>query len=137
MVMGMCRKMGYALLVAVALLAAGTNVWGQDVTASITGTGTDPSGAAVADATVTAKDVARGTTTTAKTSTDGAFYVNRIPVGTYELKVEAPGFQTALQSGIVLVLNQTARLDFQLKVGQTTQVVEVTSAPPEIGRAHV
>src|SRR5207249_2470581 len=111
MAMGLCRKVGYALLTAVMLLAAGTNVWAQDVTASITGTVTDPSGAAVAGATVTAKDVARGIVTTAKSSGDGAFYINRIPVGTYDVKVEAAGFQTALQAGLVLVLNQTARLD--------------------------
>ena len=130
MVTGLCRKMVFALLATIALLVAGTNVWGQDVTASITGTVTDPSGAAIAGATVTAKDVARGTVTTATTNGDGAFYINRIPVGSYDVRVEASGFQTALQTGLVLVLNQTARLDIQMKVGQTTQVVEVTGSAP-------
>ena len=79
---------------------------------------------------MTAKDTARGIETTTKTNSDGVFYVNRIPVGTYDVKVEASGFQSVLQPAIVLVLNQTARLEIQLKVGQTTQVIEVNAAPP-------
>jgi len=123
------RVLGTALLVAVLLVSAGAAL-AQEVTATLTGTVTDPSGAAVSGAKVSAKDVARGTSWTAVTGSEGAFYINRIPVGTYDVRVEASGFQTALQPGITLVLNQTARLEIQLKVGQATQVVEVTSAPP-------
>jgi hypothetical protein len=122
--------MVYALLAVALTLAAGTNVWGQEVTASITGTVTDPSGGAVAGATVSAKDVARGTVTTATTSSDGTFFITRIPIGTYDVRIESAGFQTALQPGIVLVLNQTARLEIQLKVGLKTEIVEVSAAPP-------
>jgi len=117
-------------LVALALGVYAGAVFGQEVTASLTGTVTDQSGAAVAGAKVTAKDALRGTTYSATSGSEGAFYINRIPVGTYDVRVEAQGFQTALQPGITLVLNQTARLEIQLKVGQATQVVEVTSAPP-------
>jgi len=112
------------------LFAGASTALAQEVTASITGTVTDQSGAAVGGATVTATDTARGTTSSAKTTTDGVFYINRIPVGTYDVKVEASGFQSVLQPGIVLVLNQTARLEIQLKVGQATQVIEVNAAPP-------
>ncbi len=127
----MTRKLclGVALVLAV-LFAGASTALAQEVTASITGTVTDQSGAAVGGATVTATDTARGTTSSAKTTTDGVFYINRIPVGTYDVKVEASGFQSVLQPGIVLVLNQTARLEIQLKVGQATQVIEVNAAPP-------
>jgi hypothetical protein len=120
----------WTALVLVALLVGAGSALGQDVTASLTGTVTDPAGAAVAGAKVTARDAARGTTWTTTTNSDGAFYINRVAVGTYALKVEAIGFQTALQSGITLALNQTARIDIQLKVGQVTQVVEVSGAAP-------
>lgn len=130
MVMGMCRKMGYALLVAVALLAAGTNVWGQDVTASITGTVTDQSGAPIAGALVTAKSVERGTTYTGTSSEEGYYRITQLPVGNYDLRVEKAGFQTALHAAFTLVLNQIARVDVQLKVGEITQTVEVESTAP-------
>jgi len=128
-VMRRMRVLGTALLLVVFVMSVGS-AYGQDVTASLTGTVTDQSGSAVGGAKVSAKDVLRGTSYAATTGSEGAFYINRIPVGTYDVRVEAQGFQTALQPGITLVLNQTARLEIQLKVGQTTQVVEVTSAPP-------
>ena len=130
MVMGMCRKMGYALLVAVVLLAAGTNVWGQDVTASITGTVTDPSGAPIAGALVTAKSVERGTTYTGTSSEEGLYRITQIPVGNYDVRIEKAGFQTALHPALTLVLNQIARVDVQLKVGEITQTVEVQGTAP-------
>jgi Carboxypeptidase regulatory-like domain/TonB dependent receptor len=104
--------------------------WGQQVTAAITGRVTDPSGAAIVGAKVHAQDTERGTLWPATTNGDGAYDLPRLPVGTYDVVVENPGFQAAQQSNILLVLNQTARLDFQLRIGNTTQSVEVTSAPP-------
>ncbi|HMI50798.1 MAG TPA: carboxypeptidase regulatory-like domain-containing protein [Candidatus Saccharimonadales bacterium] len=118
------------LLLAIAILLAGGTADAQDVTASITGTVSDSSKAAVAGAKITATDTARGLALTALTSADGTYYINRIPVGTYNIRVEMTGFQAALQSGITLVLNQTARLDFELQVGQITQTVEVTGGEP-------
>jgi len=118
------------LLVALALLYIPHPVLGQEVTATITGTVVDQSGASIAGASVTVKDTERGVTFTGKTNGDGAFYFSRLAVGTYDIKVEAQGFQAELRSGITLVLNQTARLDFALKVGQMSQVVEATAAAP-------
>jgi len=119
-----------ALCTAAAFLLAGIPAWGQETTASITGTVTDASGAAVTGATVTAADVDRGTVFTGKTNTLGYYLITRIPVGNYRLTVEAPGFEKFVQSAFPLVLNQVAKIDVQLKVGQVSQTVEVTSAPP-------
>ena len=62
---------------------------------AITGKISDPSGAAVVGATVTAKDADRGTVFTTKTNEDGIYNLPRLPIGRYEVRVEAPGFQTA------------------------------------------
>ena len=104
--------------------------YGQQVTAAITGKVSDPSGGAIPGARVTATDIERSTQYPTATNAEGMYNLPRVPIGTYNVKVEAQGFQTSTQSNITLVLNQVARLDFQLQVGSMTQTVEVTSAPP-------
>jgi hypothetical protein len=125
-------SLGFAL-VCITLLAVliGANVaMGQDVTATITGTVMDPSGAAVVGATVTAKSVERGTVFKAQSNEDGIYRITQLPVGNYDLRVEKDGFQTTLYPAFTLVLNQIARIDVQMKVGQVSQTVEVTGAAP-------
>ncbi|HEX4169030.1 MAG TPA: carboxypeptidase regulatory-like domain-containing protein [Bryobacteraceae bacterium] len=102
----------------------------QEVTASITGQVTDPSGAVISGAKVTATDQQRGTEWPTTTNGDGTYNLLRLPIGTYNLTVEQPGFQTAKQTGIQLVLNQVARLDISLQVGTSATVMEVNSTPP-------
>src|SRR5258708_6013391 len=117
-------------VVMIALLCGANAAWGQEVSANITGTVTDSSGAAVSGASVTAKDTQRGIVFTEQTNTNGYYTLVRVPIGTYDLKVEAKGFSSALHPSITLVLNQIARIDFQLKVGNVSQVVEVTGEAP-------
>ena len=129
------RKMRYLGLVimtgALAALFYGANAArGQEVTATITGTVTDSSGAPLAGATVTAKDVDRGTTWPTTTNGEGIYNILRIPVGTYTLTVEANGFQTAQHPPFTLVLNQTARIDLQMRVGAVSNTIEVTGEAP-------
>ncbi len=104
--------------------------WSQQVTAAITGKVTDPSGPTVVNARITATDVDRGTQWTGVTNTDGVYNIPRLPIGTYDVKVEMQGFQTMAQSRIALEMNQIARLDFQLKIGSISQTVEVTNTEP-------
>jgi len=85
-------------------------VLGQEVTATITGIVVDPAKAPVIGASVVARDVERGTTYPAQTNDEGVFNLHRLPVGTYEIKVTAAGFQTAEQSTLTLVLDQVAPL---------------------------
>src|SRR6266581_486026 len=120
----------FVVMTLVALLCNASPAWGQEVTASITGTVMDPSGAAVAGATVTAKSVERGLTYTAVTNESGIYRIAQLPVGSYELKVEKSGFASAAFPAFVLTLNQVARVDVGMKVGQVTQTVEVTGAAP-------
>src|SRR5271154_4030784 len=93
------RWMGFVMLVVMlAALAWGANVaMGQGVTAEINGVVSDPSGSPVAGATVTARDVATGVTYPTTSNADGAYYLSQLPIGRYELKIEAKGFETAVR----------------------------------------
>src|SRR6266567_2567048 len=104
--------------------------WGQEVTASITGTITDPRGAALPGATVTATSQERGQTYTALTNDSGLYRIAQLPVGTYVVKVEKSGFALASYPAFVLTLNQVARVDVAMKVGQTNETVEVSGSAP-------
>lgn len=98
----------------------------QEVSAGITGTVTDPSGLAIAGATVTARDTQRGTDWPTTTNENGIYAFPRVPIGSYELKVEAKGFKTVIQSNITLEVNQRARIDVAMQVGGVTETVTVT-----------
>ena len=104
--------------------------WGQQVSATITGRVTDPSGAAITGARVTATSVERGVNYPGSTNAEGYYNIQNLPVGSYNVKVETAGFQTAMQSNIVLQMNQVAKMDFQLQVGNVETTVEVSSAAP-------
>jgi hypothetical protein len=90
----------------------------------------DPAGSAVANATVTVTDVDRGTTWVTKTSESGLYEFPQIPVGHVTVKVEAAGFRTEERASFSLILNQVAQMNFQMKVGNVSELVTVTSAPP-------
>ncbi len=102
----------------------------QEVTAAINGVVTDPSGAAVGGAKVVAKDLDRGSAFPTTTDGSGFYNLPRLPVGRYEVRVENPGFQAAIKPEVVLQLNQNAKIDFGLQVGDVNQTVEVTTAAP-------
>jgi hypothetical protein len=106
--------------------------WAQEVTASITGTVTDPSGAAVPGATVTATSQERGIAYTAQTNDSGLYRISQLPVGSYNLKIEKTGFAVATHPPFILTVNQVAQIDVAMKVGETTETVEVTGAAPAL-----
>ncbi len=116
-------------LLAVLLLGEGGAV-AQQVTAVITGQVTDPSGSPIVGASVQARDIDRGTTEKTTTNVDGIYNFPRLPVGTYEVRVETKGFQSAVRPPFQLQLNQTARMDFAMQIGQVNETVEVTGAAP-------
>src|SRR5436305_2597889 len=125
-------SVAFCCFLAVFLMMSGPlqSAWGQEVTAAIVGSVDDPSGAPIRGAKVVATDQDRGTVYQGETNESGAYNINRIPVGNYALKVTAPGFQTSVHPAFTLVLNQTARVDVQMKVGQVSETVEVTGAAP-------
>jgi hypothetical protein len=127
------KKLTYGFAILLTLVAiAGTlkPAMSQEVTAGIVGTVTDPSGAPLNGATVQARNIERGTVWTATTTDAGAYSITLLPVGSYDVKVTAQGFQTAVHPPFVLVLDQTARVDVQMKVGKISETVEVTGEAP-------
>ncbi|HKR31237.1 MAG TPA: carboxypeptidase-like regulatory domain-containing protein, partial [Terriglobales bacterium] len=80
-------------LLAVFTLVISQATLAQQVTANITGTVLDPTGAPIIGATVTASDTNRGTVYTAKTNESGIYNIQRVPIGTYVIKAESSGFE--------------------------------------------
>ncbi len=97
-----------------------------ETTATISGAVKDSSGAAIAKAPITLTNTATNISKTVQSGDDGAYLFTLVPIGTYRLSVEQPGFRKYLREGIVLNVNQNAKLDIALQVGATTEVVNVT-----------
>ena len=100
--------------------------YGQEVSAGITGGVTDPSGATVVGAKVTAKDIDHGTTWESTTNADGIYAFPRLPAGKFEINIEATGFRSALLRGINLEINARLRLDAKLELGVVAETVDVS-----------
>ena len=97
----------------------------QQATAQITGTIRDASHAIVVGAKVTLRNTDTNIAKVATSNKDGDYLFTLIPIGTYELSVEQTGFSKYVRKGITLVINQNAKQDVDLKVGTSSQVVEV------------
>jgi hypothetical protein len=102
----------------------------QEVTATVTGTVLDTTGAAVAGALVNVKSVERGVVYSATTNEVGLYRIPQLPVGNYEVRVEKAGFASVAYPAFTLSLNQVARIDVEMKVGQVSETVEVSGAAP-------
>ncbi len=109
----------------------------QITTATIVGTISDPSGAVLPGAQITARNVETGLTRDVTSSEVGAYRIEFLPVGNYVVEVTAPGFKTASRSGIELQVNDTVRVDVTLVVGQVSETVTVNEAPPEVNTSTV
>ncbi len=104
---------------------AGSSASAQQITGSIRGTVLDTSGGVVQGAPVNAKQTETGLTRTAMTDRAGAYVLLELPVGHYELQVEAKGFKRYIQRGITLNVNETATIPVHLVVGFETQEIQV------------
>jgi hypothetical protein len=109
------------------LLAAGAVLWGQTF-GEITGEVRDASGAVIVGAAVTITNQATGAARSAVTNQSGIYSVPALQPGVYDLRVTMTGFQAATRPDLVLQVQQTARVDFTLQVGQVTEAVEVAGS---------
>src|SRR5258706_1117520 len=114
------RLLIIALLLPIAALA--------QTSGSITGEVKDQSGAVAPNAAVTATNTATNVARSTVTNEAGVYsFPNLIP-GTYQVKVTASGFETITKTNIELQVQQTARVDFNLVIGQAAQTVEVSAS---------
>ncbi len=114
------------------LILAAITCQAQEFRATLTGQVTDPSGALIPNATVTAVNSQSGTTYTGQTTAKGLFYINYVLPGDYTIVAEAQGFKTAKQDKVRMFAAQTFNQNFKLQLGTVGETVEVTTAPPQL-----
>jgi hypothetical protein len=110
----------------VALLLLGSTARAQSTFASITGTVTDSSGAAVPGAKIVAKNVATNIETTATSNEAGNYTVAQLIEGVYSLRAQASGFKQFVAQDVVLATRDLRRVDVVLEVGNVETTVEVS-----------
>src|SRR6266567_8273237 len=123
----MHRNPAFRWLIALLFAFLPITGWAQNYNATISGSVTDPSGAAIPGAKVTLTSVSSGAVSQTTTGADGFYSFPNLTPGTYNLSGSAPGFSEFVQNGIQLALDQKARQDVQLKVGTAVEKVEVTA----------
>ncbi len=116
-------------MVAVAVLLLGP-AFAADAqeAATIVGVVTDPSGSTIPGAQITVANPQKGFTRALTTDSVGAYTAAKVPIGEYTVAAEAPGFEKTTDSGITLTVGQTQRVDIQLKIGSSSQEVNVSGA---------
>jgi hypothetical protein len=103
----------------------------QTITGRISGTVTDPSGAAVPGATVKVTNVGTDISRTAMTDPNGFYVVTNLPVGAYAVLVEKQGFKKSNKTGYTLVADGRLTVDFALETGAVSETIEVTASVGE------
>jgi hypothetical protein len=118
----------------IGLLAGCLPAWSQSTTARIEGLVRDDSGAIVPGVTVTATNTGTNFSRSAVTDSDGNYTLTPLPTGSYVVRAELSGFQPT-STRATLKVNDVARLDFSIKVGALTDVVEVVGVAPLIDKS--
>ncbi|HLK21748.1 MAG TPA: TonB-dependent receptor [Bryobacteraceae bacterium] len=113
-------------------LAAFSQLYAQVDTATIVGTVQDSSGAVVPGAAVTATEVNTNIKTATRADASGNYAITPLKIGTYSVSVEAQGFKTETRGGVVLQVQDRARLDFTLQVGSQSEVVNIDASAPVV-----
>jgi hypothetical protein len=114
------------------LVSAMVSSLNAQVTATLSGTVRDQTGATVPDAKVTAISTEFDAQRTAETDSGGHFEFPFLTVGTYEVRVVKDGFQQEVRNGVHLAVGQDASLEFHLKVGEAGQEITVTEDAPVV-----
>ncbi len=122
----MARFLGVAAIAVLILVPPGF----AQVSATLSGRVTDPSGGAVAGASVTVQNVETGAIRRTATGPAGRYEVLALPIGRYEVRVTKAGFAQEIRTGISLTVDQVASVDIRLQLGRVSQQVRVNSNAP-------
>lgn len=122
----MNRRILFFVVIVFAALFVLQQASAQQATGKIVGMVKDPAGAVVPGAEVIVTNVDTQVKNTAKTDADGSYYVSNLPIGEYKVTVHQAGFQTAVTKAYSLEINQSLKIDVDLRVGASTETVEVT-----------
>src|SRR6266699_4942185 len=106
------------------------------VSAAISGRVTDPAGAVVSGATVTAHNLETHAVRTTVTNEVGRYSILSLAVGAYEVRISKQGFQEAIRSGVHLAVGQEAIVDMALRLGQLTEQVKVNADAPLVSLTY-
>lgn len=121
-------KLRYLVLSLALLTLSAGRIPAQSTTGTLTGTVTDPQGAVVAGAKVTITNPQTGIAVAVTSNNEGVYVAPGLLPSTYDISVEAGGFQKLTKKGVRLEIGQTANVNLPLTVGSTEQVIEVSSA---------
>ncbi len=116
------------IVLAAAMCALATSAAAQEITATLTGTVTDETGAVLPGVTVTVKNTGTGFSKDVVTTSEGVYTAPLLPTGRYEAVFTLGGFQPSTATGLELHVNDRVRLDMTLKTGGVSETVEVSAA---------
>jgi len=126
------KTMSHIVLVATVVLLGVGSLHAQGATATISGNVLDPTGAAIAGASITVKNVGTSFTRMIVSDDQGRYIAPELPIGEYEVQGALAGFQTVVRRGITLTVGSQRVVDLTLPVGQTQETVNVTGEVSQI-----
>jgi hypothetical protein len=125
------RVRATVLFSVVIIIISAISVWGQgSYRAQLRGEVSDASGAVVAHARVTIRDVGTNIASSAVTDDRGSYHFTDLRPSTYAVKVDASGFRSAEQTGVILAVDQESSLNFRLNIAGASASISVTAAAP-------
>ncbi|MEW5978963.1 MAG: TonB-dependent receptor [Acidobacteriota bacterium] len=127
-----CRWLLWLMVAGLAIVAFPVTLAAQATEGTILGTVVDPTGGAVVNARVVVKSILTGAERVSATSETGEYIVTNLPLGSYGVTVEAPGFKRAVHPPVDVTVKARVRVNVTLEVGEITENVFVSAAAPLI-----
>src|SRR5712664_1892646 len=122
------RRLGWLVI----LLIMATNAWAQSTNGTITGRVTDPGKAVLPGTKITLINAGTNITRSATTDQGGGFVLSNVPPGDYRMEVEKDGFKTVIKPGVIVHVQDTLEINFEMALGALSESVTVTGGAPMV-----